>query len=204
MRILEIGSGSGHMIKHLRDHGFNVIGTEVNSEYINFAKARFDVDLLPMSGEKLDFPDKHFDVVVSFDVFEHIPDSDLHLREVSRILKDNGRYMLETPNKLTNVVFEVIRTKSFTKWKEYHMSVHTYWQLKRRFSKNGYYFEFIPMPLVTKWYRAKVRRYLGSFGTLLLTILNPDKWPWPIRTNFYLVTRKTHVMLDRLPKKSRS
>jgi 2-polyprenyl-3-methyl-5-hydroxy-6-metoxy-1,4-benzoquinol methylase len=194
MGILEIGSGSGHMVKHLRDRGFNVIGTEINPEYIALAKEKFGIDLLPMSGDKLDFPDRSFDVVLSFDVFEHIPDSDLHLREVARTLRDDGRYMLETPNKLTNVVFEIIRTKSLTKWKEYHMSVHTYWQLRKRFSKNGYEYEFIAMPVVTDWYRNKVRRYLGRFGTFLLRVLNPDKWPWPIRTNFYLVARKGHWM----------
>jgi SAM-dependent methyltransferase len=192
MRILEIGSGSGHLVKQLRDSGLNVIGIEVNPEYIAFAKETFDIDLLPMSGDELKFPDKYFDIVLSFDVFEHIPDSDRHLREVARTLKDNGRYMLETPNKLTNVIFEIIRTRSLTKWKEYHMSVHTYWQLKRRFSTNGYDFEFIAMPIVTEWYRSKVRRYLGRFGTFLLKLLNPDKWPWSIRTNFYLVTRKAH------------
>ena len=192
MKILELGSGSGHMVKQLRDHGLNVIGTEVNPEYIAFAKEKFGIDLVPMSGDKLDFPDKSFDVVLSFDVFEHIPDSDLHLREVARTLKDDGRYLLQTPNKLTNVIFEIIRNKSFTKWKEYHMSVHTYWQLRKRFSKNGYNYEFITMPVVTDWYRNKIRKHLGGFGTFLLTVLNPDKWPWPIRTNFYLVTKKTH------------
>jgi SAM-dependent methyltransferase len=194
MRILEIGSGSGHIVKHLRDRGLNVIGTEINPRYIAFAKERFGIDLLPMSGDKLEFPDKSFDVVLSFDVFEHIPDSDLHLREVARTLRDDGRYMLETSNKLTNVVFEIIRTKSLTKWKEYHMSVHTYWQLKKRFSKNGYEYEFIAMPVVTDWYRNKVRRYLGRFGTVLLKVLKPDEWPWPMRTNFFLVARKAHWM----------
>ena len=96
--------------------------------------------------------------------------------------------MLETPNKLTNVVFEIIRTKNLTKWKEYHMSVHTYRQLKKRFSKNGYEYEFIAIPVVTNWYRNKMRRYLGIFGTFLLKVLNPDKWPWPIRT-----TQEKHI-----------
>ena len=53
-----------------------------------------------------------FDVVMSFDVLEHIPDSDRHLQEVRRVLRPGGHYVLQTPNKLTNAVFETIRWRS--------------------------------------------------------------------------------------------
>lgn len=40
-----------------------------------------------MSGDNMKFSDSKFDCVISFDVFEHIPDSDKHLSEVNRVLK---------------------------------------------------------------------------------------------------------------------
>ena len=60
-------------------------------------------------GDDLPFADQSFDTVLSFDVFEHIPDSDKHLREVRRVLKNGGQYLLQTPNKWTNIPFELLR-----------------------------------------------------------------------------------------------
>ncbi len=51
-------------------------------------------------GHTLPFPDASFDVVISFDVFEHIAESDAHLREVGRVLVPGGRYLLQTPEQV--------------------------------------------------------------------------------------------------------
>ena len=73
-----------------------------------------DLPYTVMNQSDLPFDDDCFDVVLSFDVFEHIPEPDQHLREVARVLKPNGCYLLQTPNKWTNSVFETIRWRSFT------------------------------------------------------------------------------------------
>ena len=46
------------------------------------------------------------------------------------------------------------------------------------------------MKVVTAFYREKVRRYLGRAGLLLLAIVNPDRLPLPLRTNFYVRAHK--------------
>lgn len=190
--ILEIGCGCGGLLSYLRDRGFNAIGLEKNREKVERGRelyGKLPIDLVET--EVLPFPDASFDRVLSFDVFEHIPDSVNHLREVARVLKPNGYYLLQTPNRITNVVFETIRWKSFTSWRSDHCSLHDYWGLIRRFEENNFDTpQFYDIPVVNDFFKAKVKRFMGPVGLGLLNILNPDRLPMWLRTNFYAVSQK--------------
>lgn len=186
-RILEIGSGRGTLLHLLESRGLDVVGLEANADRIAEARARYgEIAIEQTSGATLPFPASSFDVVLSFDVFEHIRDSDAHLTEVKRVLRPRGWYLLQTPNKWTNSVFETIRWRSLTRWREDHCALHTYGQLARRFERHGFDVYFEDIPVVTPFFREKVRRHLGGVGTVALTILNPDRLPLRLRTNFYV------------------
>ena len=191
VRVLEIGSGRGTLLAELRSRELEVIGLETSEERINEAHVRYPgLPIWQTTGTTLPFPDESFDLVVSFDVFEHIPDSDAHLSEVRRVLTRSGWYLLQTPNKWTNTVFETIRWRSFTRWRADHCSLHTYGQLARRLKKHGFEPHFDDVKVVTPFFRKKVWRYLGIGGAVLLTLLNPDRLPLRLRTNFYVRAQK--------------
>jgi SAM-dependent methyltransferase len=44
------------------------------------------------------FPDNSFDCVVSVEVLEHVEEDDLFVRQVSRVLKPGGCFLMTTPN----------------------------------------------------------------------------------------------------------
>ena len=168
-RVLEIGSGRGALLRQLLEEGHRVEGIEINQDRIDESRQLFGVlPITKVDGPLLPFEDASFDVVLSFDVFEHIPDSDAHLREVSRVLKPGGRYLLQTPNKWTNTVFETIRWRSFTSWRHDHCALHSYSQLQRRFERNGFDVRFADIPVVTAFFRRKLRHYLGAIAPLAL------------------------------------
>jgi len=117
--LLEIGCGKGRLIKHLLDAGHDVRGYEVNLLMLDESRRLYGpLPIDPVDGTALPYPTATFDIVLSFDVFEHIPDSDAHLMEMRRVLRSGGRYLLQTPNKWTNSVFETIRWRSLTAWRQ--------------------------------------------------------------------------------------
>ncbi len=190
-KILEIGSGKGRLLNHFFKQGYDIRGVEINREYIAASRELFgELPVSMVDSEHLPADDESMDIIMSFDVFEHIPDTDSHLREVHRVLKPGGYYLLQTPNKWTNAVFETFRWKSFTAWKVQHCSLHSFRGLRRRCEKHGFSVEFYDIPLVNDFFRFKVEAYLGKIGLLLIKVLNPDSLPLPLRTNFFITARK--------------
>ena len=185
--ILEIGSGKGALVSYLSKKGYRITGTDISLLALRVAvKNDPQNQYLGADGFDLPFKNNTFDLVLSFDVFEHIPDTDKHLEEVKRVLKPNGYYLVQTPNKWTNAPFEIIKEKSLSRYKEYHSSLHNYWQLKRRFEKNGFNVRFYDIPVVNDFFRAKIKRQFGKFSLKLLSIFNPDRFPYFLKTNFYM------------------
>jgi len=95
--ILEIGSYTGgSLIYWIERHGFSKgCGIDINSIFAEagntFAKekninATFDTGV----GENLPYPDNSFDLIVSYDVFEHVQDLELVMNECSRVLRPGG------------------------------------------------------------------------------------------------------------------
>jgi len=190
-RVLEIGSGRGTLLAELRRRGVDVIGIEPNpSLAIDAVRREPPLPVARMSGDRLGFAEAAFDLVLSFDVFEHIADSDAHLSEVRRVLRPGGVYALQTPNKWTNSVFETIRWRSFTAWKEDHCALHNLAELRARFQAHGFEPSFADVPVVNDFFREKLRRYIGPAGPALLKVVNPDRWPLKFRTNFYVVAKR--------------
>ena len=98
-----------------------------------YAGVRLDVQ----PAEELPFEDGAFDVVLSFDLFEHIARIDRHVGEVRRVLKPGGYYLFQTPNKWSNAIFETLAHKTL-KWRRVHPSLHTPGQLRRRLAEHGF------------------------------------------------------------------
>jgi SAM-dependent methyltransferase len=186
--ILEVGSGTGTLLHALVQRGCRIEGVELRREFIEQAQTWYGaLPLRQVSGTALPFPDRSFDLVVSFDVFEHIPDTDAHLQEVRRVLRPGGSYALQTPNKAMNAIFETIRWRSFTRWRADHCSLHSLRQLERRLHRHGFGdVRAYDVPVVNAFFRAKVRRYAGVAGSLALTIFNPDRLPIRFRTNLFV------------------
>lgn len=93
-RILEVGSGRGHLTCRLDDLGAIATGIDANPEAAQHAVAR---DIRCMQVEHIEFPDGAFDQVVSVHAIEHFPVLEVAFAEMARVLRPGGRMLLIYP-----------------------------------------------------------------------------------------------------------
>lgn len=99
-KILEVGCGGGSLCRALKKYKpkFDIYGLDVSIEAIKAAKL-IDEDIKYIKGDvyKLSFDDNSFDVVISFDLLEHLNKYKLALKEIYRILKPGGIFHFFVP-----------------------------------------------------------------------------------------------------------
>jgi SAM-dependent methyltransferase len=97
-KVLEIGFGTGSFLTHGKEQKWEMFGTEVNNDLVERARRRgFNVF---HTGDLRTFSDSIFDLIVAFDVLEHIPQDQLgdFLDEIKRVLKSGGYFIARFPN----------------------------------------------------------------------------------------------------------
>lgn len=187
-RVLEIGCGIGTIVAELSKQGYDVRGTDISQVAIEYGRGKYPgVRLDVQPAEELPFEAGAFDVVLSFDLFEHIARIDRHVGEVTRVLKVGGYYLFQTPNKWSNAVFETLTHKTL-KWRRVHPSLHTPGQLRRRLARHGFETRFVKMNPINEYTRAKLRKF-GPFGRLIGR-LDFCALPLSLQTNLYVVAQK--------------
>ncbi|MEZ0395438.1 MAG: methyltransferase domain-containing protein [Anaerolineales bacterium] len=101
-RLLEVGSGLGHLAGRLEAH-FETFAVDVNHWALVQSKAVVRRTPLSLaSAEDLPFASGVFDVVVLKHVVEHLPRPERALAEAGRVLAPGGGLILSAPN-LTSV-----------------------------------------------------------------------------------------------------
>ncbi len=102
--VLETACGTGYGTGMLAGRAKSVVGIDYSPLAVEHARARYTADnleFLVMDCHRLAFRNARFDVVVSFEVFEHLEGSDAYLRECRRVLRPGGLLLLSTPNRTT-------------------------------------------------------------------------------------------------------
>jgi SAM-dependent methyltransferase len=103
-RVLDLGSGMGGTSVALGLAGAAPLAFEYNRAYcdiIRLRAGRYDLGLPVVNGagEYLPFADTSFDLVIAWDVVEHVQDPELLLAELARVLRPGGRALLTVINR---------------------------------------------------------------------------------------------------------
>lgn len=93
-RILEVGSGRGHLTCQLDRLGAIATGVDANPAAATHALAR---DIRVMDVERLGFADAEFDQLVSVHAIEHFSNLAAAFAEMARVLRPGGRMLLVYP-----------------------------------------------------------------------------------------------------------
>jgi SAM-dependent methyltransferase len=96
LKVLEIGVGMGADYLEWLKAGANATGVDLSSASLQQARSRcdlagFSADLQVADAENLPFPSDSFDVVYSYGVMHHSPDTTRCISEAWRVLKPGGK-----------------------------------------------------------------------------------------------------------------
>jgi SAM-dependent methyltransferase len=144
---MEIGSGDCLLAKELTKHFKKVVAFEVADAIPFVAGTPDNFELKIFNGFDMKEDPSSYDIIYSNQVFEHLhPDDTIPLlRSYHTFLKDDGKLVIVTPNRLTGP-HDVSR--GFTEDAEgFHLKEYTYKELKGLLKATGY---------------KKLRGYVGS------------------------------------------
>lgn len=101
-KFLDIGCTEGEAtIRHANSTGIgkeNIYGLDVNKDYLKSAQEKFKVFKVDFEMENFPFKNNYFDLIIADQVFEHLKNIENLIKEISRVLKPHGYFIVSTPN----------------------------------------------------------------------------------------------------------
>ncbi|MFQ6131472.1 MAG: methyltransferase domain-containing protein [Armatimonadota bacterium] len=99
--VLDVACGTGYGCRMLLAAGARrVLGVDVSRDAVDYARARYGTDRLDFRvGDARDLTAfGSFDLVVSIETIEHVPDGERCVAAAARALRSDGLYVVSTPN----------------------------------------------------------------------------------------------------------
>lgn len=100
-KVLDIGSGTGHLTQWIQSQGFEVTGLEPSAEMIGHARKNFpNITFTEGISSALPYADGSFDLIVSFEVFRYLDKAEniASYNEAKRVLKPGGQFFFTQVN----------------------------------------------------------------------------------------------------------
>ena len=123
--VLDIGSGDGTLLNTIKEKFPNATLSACDYTDIFIKVPNCEFKVIDLNEGSLSFPDNYFSLVTITEVIEHLENYHVIIREIYRVLKDNGQVIITTPN--------ILNMKS-----------------RMNFLKSGFWNLFGPLPLESK------------------------------------------------------
>lgn len=158
--VLDAGCGAGYGTSYLAQYAKRAVGVDVSPEAVEHARACYPIPNLSyeaMDCTALEFASGTFDVVCSFEVFEHLQEPERFLSEVQRVLVPGGLFVVSTPNNETEAT-DIVNP--------FHVKEYSLRQMNAllgpHFASVEYYGQFCLRPLRRYLFLKSTRLYLRS------------------------------------------
>ena len=141
--ILDLGCHGGTLTNHIA--GFTkskVCGVDISENAIKYARGRYPNIEFKVAdlNNGIPYPDKTFDLVTCFDVLEHVVNPSALLKEIKRVLKNNGSFIIDIPNEtpLFKFIWFFWTKMGGRVWKDAHINHFDAESLMKLFMNNGF------------------------------------------------------------------
>ena len=141
-KLLEIGSGLGYLLDYFRKDGWTAVGVEPNEGLCLYAQQVLGVNAIPGILKDAQLEPGSLDVALMIHVIEHVPDPAAVFKDVMRVLKPGGSFVVETP-RYDTLMFRLLGKRERSLACDGHIYFFTSTTLKRMASEAGFEIEKI-------------------------------------------------------------
>ena len=165
--LLDVGCGPGLFLDEAKKQGWSVQGVDLSVWAKEHARLNFDISVFQGTLNGAHFPDRQFDVIVMNDVIEHLEDPKSVLKEIRRVLKNEGLLYISTPD-IESFWSRLLRAR----WwgiNKYHLFYFSRKTIEKMFLEAGMKsVRYAPYPRVFSWnyWVKRLRAYPGFIHTL--------------------------------------
>src|ERR1700756_3543513 len=100
--VLEAGCGEGYGADLIAGVARRVVAVDYDEAAVAHVRSRYPrVEVMQANLAELPLPDASMDVVVNFQVIEHLWNQPQFVRECARVLRPSGLLLMSTPNRIT-------------------------------------------------------------------------------------------------------
>ncbi len=205
-KALDIGCGSGAMVRDLLDRGFEIVAADISDNMLEATKKTVcrhsrakNVNFTVQDIEALTLPSETFDLIICLGVIEYLKTDEFALKEIARVLKSGGCAFISTQNKASiartavEIAFAVLPKSIVNKIvviKQHHC--HVPWRLDKQLADAGLqkidfaYHHFYPMPIPLDRIFKRLAVWLGK----KMELWHKKSWAWMFATGYIVKVKK--------------
>jgi len=127
-KILDIGPFLGIGMLVAKERGWEVEGIELSNWAVEYAKKKYNLNIIKGDFFNHPFPVNHYDAILLFDVLEHLECPFKLLKKTHQILKEGGILVITTPN-ISSLISKILKSRWW-----FLMPPHLYYFNKRSLS----------------------------------------------------------------------
>lgn len=113
LRIMKIGPSTGSMLHVAQNHGHEVVGCDVSSKFVTYARDHYGVRIDHGRFEHLPYEPESFDVILLFNVVENVPNLSEFLASIAQRLRPGGHFVLNHVDMRHNLIERVQKERYF-------------------------------------------------------------------------------------------
>lgn len=180
-RILDIGSGTGHLTSQIAQRGATVIGLDASPEMVARAQANYpDLDFRVASATDFAFDEK-FDAIFSNATLHWVKDAQAAANSIRRALRPGGRFVAEfggagNVRTIMDAIATSLKTIGAPSFEElspwFYPSISQYSAILDRAGLELTFAQLFDRPTLVE---AGLRSWLELYATQFITAIPPEK-----------------------------